>query len=77
MNFLIMLNLKDEKDFNSNEIYIKGKLDDNDISWLPINRSLALQQKLLLNEKQSVDKDKMLGDIKNKVINLEKRVKEH
>jgi len=38
-----MLNLKDEKDFNSNEIYIKGKLDDNDISWLPINRSLALQ----------------------------------
>ena len=43
INYLVLINLSDEVDFDTNEIYIFNKLEERDLSWMPINRSFTLE----------------------------------
>jgi hypothetical protein len=41
--YIIHLNTKDTTEFNGIESFVATKLVDDDISWFPFNKSIALE----------------------------------
>ncbi len=69
--FLLHLQLKDRNDLDGTESYVFDKYVKSDISWVPIGRSIAIEEKNKENLQKNENENKNLTqDLKN----LEERI---